>query len=72
MVIEGCPDLLWTFFLVFEVTIDKHDYRLLFLSSYGLSEDYKYQEILDIYRKFINFILHYVDGKLKIEKNEKS
>lgn len=65
-------NILFSFWGYKWVTIDKHDYRLLFLSSYGLSEDYKYQEILDIYRKFINFILHYVDWKLKIEKNEKS
>lgn len=65
-------NILFSFWGYKWVTIDKHDYRLLFLSSYGLAEDYKYQEILDIYRKFINFILHYVDWKLKIEKNEKS
>ena len=45
------------------VVIDQHDYRLQYLSSYWLIENYKYDELVDVYIKFLNFILHYVEWK---------
>ena len=51
------------------VVIDQHNYRLQYLSSYWLMETFKYNELVDVYVKFLNFILHYVewkDEKLKI------
>lgn len=45
------------------VVIDQHDYRLQYLSSYWLIENYKYYELVDVYIKFLNFILHYVEWK---------
>ena len=45
------------------VVIDQHDYRLQYLSSYWLIENNKYDELVDVYVKFLNFILHYVEWK---------
>lgn len=45
------------------VVINQHDYRLQYLSSYWLIENYKYDELVDVYVKFLNFILHYVEWK---------
>ena len=45
------------------VVIDQHDYRLQYLSSYWLIENNKYNELVDVYVKFLNFILHYVEWK---------
>lgn len=45
------------------IVIDQHDYRLQYLSSYWLIETFKYNELVDVYVKFLNFILHYVEWK---------
>lgn len=45
------------------IVIDQHDYRLQYLSSYWLIETFKYTELVDVYVKFLNFILHYVEWK---------
>lgn len=40
-------------------TIDQHNYRLLFLSSYNLINEEKYNELLEVYVNFMNFIFSY-------------
>lgn len=44
-------------------TIDKHDYRREFLSSYWLINEWKYDELLKVYIRFISFIFWYFQFK---------
>lgn len=47
------------------IVIDQHDYRLQYLSSYWLIENYNYNELVDVYVRFLNFILYYIEWKNK-------
>ncbi len=46
-------------------TIDQHNYRLLFLSSYNLINEEKYNELLEVYVNFMNFIFSYFNVDIK-------